>query len=570
MSVLSSPKKGGCIPQQYWFFIIWAWTKDENSHDNDDSDLWTKFWTAMDGSFDITQGNSGSHFTLTKGDGTLRRLVYENSDGNTYDFTAVWRVPYDLLGKTLKFSWNVKCDYTNGLAWDTHYSVSPSGCEITLPKAQATIAPQATMATMSYSEVGQLEMPWFMGATTLTAVRYEYVDAYGITVWKEMPTNENNGTIYLDATVPHDNFAVVVSYKDNNGYDVTNISSGSENLQMIHAPVGLTATPTGNHKAAVRLDWHIIHPRTNDITSSDFFEVQRSLTGQEADFVTIGSVPFTIDLKNPYFTFTDSTLVAAVTAAQLTAGSSLPNLSYRVRRMITQTWGWDGNPCAQRVEAPLSGMHLQRLKSYTAQWADERAYTVRVDWEYVKEPNAVWDSRAKLMMVVTMRNKAGEQVDTKTYELTDEESDTLANATDEELSAALTAYIKEFVEGQIDDETYEIKEAVSDWFDGHCHSDDFDSEYERQQYFQDLINGEGDADYIYDEVIDEIEYEFLTEDEVSDLIDTAILPPTCERLRKILMAHCGVRLKSMRRVWLETAPVMGSRKATTPWSSVTL
>ena len=79
------------------------------------------------------------------------------------------------------------------------------------------------------------------------------------------------------------------------------------------------------------------------------------------------------------------------------------------------------------------------------------------------------------------------------------------------------------MEGQIDDETYEIKEAVSDWFDGHCHSDDFDSEYERQQYFQDLINGEGDADYIYDEVIDEIEYEFLTEDEVSDLIDTAIV-----------------------------------------------
>ena len=409
--------------------VIW-WTKDENSHDNDDSDLWTKFWTAMDGSFDITQGNSGSHFTLTKGDGTLRRLVYENSDGNTYDFTVVWRLPYDLLGKTLKFSWDVKCDYTNGLAWDTHYSVSPSGCEITMPMAQATIAPQATMATMSYSEVGQLEMPWFMGATTLTAVRYEYVDAYGITVWKEMPTNENNGTIYLDATVPHDNFAVVVSYKDNDGYDVTNISSGTQNLQMIHAPVGLTATPTGNHKAAVRLDWHIRHTGTNDITSSDFFEVQRSLTGQEADFVTIGSVPFTIDLKNPYFTFTDSTLVAAVTAAQLTAGSSLPNLTYRVRRMMTQTWGWDGNPCAQRVEAPLSGIHLQRLKSYSARWEDERAYSVRVTWDYVDEPNAVWDDRAKMMMVVTMKNSAGQPTDTLRYELTADERDSRTKVLD--------------------------------------------------------------------------------------------------------------------------------------------
>ncbi len=109
------------------------------------------------------------------------------------------------------------------------------------------------------------------------------------------------------------------------------------------------------------------------------------------------------------------------------------------------------------------------------------------------------------------------------YELTDEESDTLANATDDELREALTAYIKEFVDDQMDEESDAIREAVSNWFDGHCHSDDFDSEYERQQYFQDLINGNGDSDYIYDEVIDEIEYQFLTEDEVSNMIDEAIV-----------------------------------------------
>lgn len=109
------------------------------------------------------------------------------------------------------------------------------------------------------------------------------------------------------------------------------------------------------------------------------------------------------------------------------------------------------------------------------------------------------------------------------YDLTEEQSDALANATDEELRTALTEYIKEFVEGKMDEESDNISEAVSNWFDGHCHSDDFDSEYQRQQYFRDLSNGYGDSDYIYDEVIDEIEYEFLTEDEVSDLIDEAIV-----------------------------------------------
>ena len=108
-------------------------------------------------------------------------------------------------------------------------------------------------------------------------------------------------------------------------------------------------------------------------------------------------------------------------------------------------------------------------------------------------------------------------------ELTEEEIEAINASTDEELRTALTEYFKNFVGERIDEETDNIREAVSDWFDDHCHSDDFDSEYQRQRYFRDLINGEGDADYIYDEVIDEIEYEYMTEDEVSSLIDDAIV-----------------------------------------------
>ena len=107
--------------------------------------------------------------------------------------------------------------------------------------------------------------------------------------------------------------------------------------------------------------------------------------------------------------------------------------------------------------------------------------------------------------------------------LTEEEIEAVASSTDEEIRSALTEYFKNFVSEQIDDETDNIREAVSDWFDDHCHSDDFDSEYERQRYFRDLQDGNGDADYIYDCVIDEIEYEYMTEDEVSKLIDEAIV-----------------------------------------------
>ena len=404
--------------------VVFWWREDESKagHDNDHSDLWCKFKTQAGGSFDVTQGNSSNHFTLTKADGELRRLVYENSDGRTYDVTVVWRLPYDLLGKTLKFSWDVKCDYTNGLVWDTSYSVTGlSNTTISVPKAQSTVAPQVTLATMSYSESGKLEIPWFIASNGLTAVHYEYTDGDGSTIKKELPVKENNSTIYLDATEPHNNFRVVVSYLDNNNYPIENVSSEIQNLKMIHAPVGLTARPSGDHNASVHLSWSIQHPETEDLTSTDFFEIQRSLTGKESDFVTIGSVPFVLDPENLNFNYVDSTLVNAIADGMLKGNGTLDSLTYRVRRMMTQNWGWEGNNCAASAHCVVDDLHLLRISNYTAQWEDERAFTVRVAWEYADEFNAVWDNRAKMMMRVTMTNSKDELVESNEYELTSKE-----------------------------------------------------------------------------------------------------------------------------------------------------
>ena len=386
--------------------------------DSDSKDIYVHFSTEVGGSFDITQGNSGSHFTMTQG-GDYERQIYRNNDGNTYTVYAVWRVPYDMLGKKLTFSWDVERD---GNSRSREKVSGLNDVEIEMPAAATVIHPQVTMSTMSYSEAGKLELPWFMASDKITSLRYQYTDAYGIEVREDLSTKDNNGKIYLDATVPHDNFTIVVSYKDADNYDISNVSSTTQNLAMIHAPVGLTATQLddGKAKVKVQLDWRVRFPSTDDLAASDFFEVQRSLTGQEADFVTIGTVPVVIDAKDPHFAYTDSTIVNALIAEHLTSGSSLPNLTYRVRRMITQSWGWNHN-CAQRVETAVSGLHLLRLKNYTATLTDERSYSVRVNWEYGSEPNAVWDSRAKLMMEVTMRNNAGELVDTKTYELSEDE-----------------------------------------------------------------------------------------------------------------------------------------------------
>ena len=405
-----------------------SWDDDSGSHtetafhwarqgdaDNDDDNIYIRFRTDVGGTIDITQGNSASHFSLVKGDGQQERLVYRNNDGNTFCVYAVWRVPYDLQGKKLKFSWNVERDGNSR----SKEKVSLEGTEINVPAAAAKVTPQVTAATMAYSEKGKLEMPWFIAATNLTDVHYEYVDHDGKTVILKDSIDSNNRTLYLDATEPHYQFKVVVSYKDRDGNLIENQTSTATNLTMIHAPIALSARPTGNSKASVELKWHTLYPAAEDMFSTDMFEVQRSLTGREADFTSIGSVVF--DEKQHDYTFVDSTIVDAITQNMLTGGGTLPHLTYRVRRSVTQNWGWDGNPCATAASCVLDDIHLMRISTYSAKWKNERARSVTLTWDYANEYNGVWDQRAKMRIRVLMSNRDDQVVDSMNIYLTADE-----------------------------------------------------------------------------------------------------------------------------------------------------
>ena len=401
---------------------VLRWQRTLGSTSSSSTDVNIVFSTEADGLITITQGNSSSRFELTNNSGSQMHAVYRNNDGHSYNVTGVWRLPFDMLGsegksREVKFSWDV--DRT-GTGTRVHEKVSGlNSTTVTVPPAENKLYPQVTSATMSFNKPGLLEVPWFMATNKLTAARYEYIDADGNTVSEELKIDVGNGTIDLDATVPHKRFRVVVSYKDGNDYDVTNVPSVTQDLGIIRAPIGFMARPKGDDKARVELTWKTLYPDATDLMSTDLFELQRSLTGLEADFTTIGSVAY--DDKVRDYSFVDSTIVTSLNTAQLTGGGTLPNLTYRVRRAATQSWGWDGNPCAASSQAVVDGLHLLRLNTYSAKWEDERAHTVRVNWEYADEYHAVWDNRAKLMMSVTMKNNAGEVVDTKTYELTDDE-----------------------------------------------------------------------------------------------------------------------------------------------------
>ena len=401
---------------------VLRWQRTLGSTSSSSTDVNIVFSTEADGLITITQGNSSSRFELTNNSGSQMHAVYRNNDGHSYNVTGVWRLPFDMLGsngksREVKFSWDV--DRT-GTGTRVHEKVSGlNSTTVLVPPAQNKLYPQVTSATMSFSKAGILEIPWFMATNNLTAAHYEYIDAYGITVIEDLKTDVGTSTIELDATVPHKHFRVVVSYKDGSDYDITNVPSETQDLGIIRAPIGFTARPKGDDKTRVELTWRTRYPDASDLMSTDLFELQRSLTGQEADFITIGTVAY--DDQQRDYSFVDSTIVTSLNTAQLTGGNTLTNLTYRVRRAATQTWGWDGNPCAATTSCVLSGLHLLRIANYSAAWENQQAYSVRVKWDYANEPNAVWDDRANMMLRITMTNNAGEVVDTKLMTLSTEE-----------------------------------------------------------------------------------------------------------------------------------------------------
>jgi len=406
----------GAVPKS-----IFMWSAAETDIDGDATEVKTLFSALGDGFFDITLGNTNSTIRLTKGNYN-KANVKRNSDGYSFTFEAEWVVPYNLLGKKLTFSWDVT---RNGNSWTSTKVNGPKSVTINMPEASAKLTPFVSSPMMDPNTPGKLQLPWFLLSDSITKAYYEYRDAAG-KYFKEDIENMTNGIIVLDANVPHKNLRVVCNYKeqgDKGSYLIEGVGSSPQNVPFIHGPVGLTARPLDERTPKVELTWNVPYPDDEDLTPTDFFEIQRSLTGKEEDFRTISSsVFYAYNDKKTLYTYVDSTLLEAIQTSMLTGGGTLDHLTYRVRRAITQNWGWGAdNYCATTASCVMDNLHLLRIKDYSAQWEDSLSYTARVSWQYADEHGAVWDDRAKMMLRVTMKNREGDIVDSLVYTLTDDE-----------------------------------------------------------------------------------------------------------------------------------------------------
>ena len=390
--------------------------------DNARSTCPVTFFSDAPGYFNLTLGNT-KNVTRLNPNSSVTYNVVRNDDKCTFGVTAVWVVPKEMRGKKITLTWKV---HRNGNSRDDVWLNEKGGLKdpdpITIAEASPVAPPFVTAANISNDSVGKILVPWTMVPEKINKLRYEYLDGNNRTVSKEVKTTTNSGIITLNATEPHRKFRLIADYYEPQTvgeYLIKDASSEAQDLTMLHGPHGLTVTPLGGANAKIELKWNIGHITNADLAEIDYFEVQRSLTGREEDFVAIGQVPFARigSAAQSIYTFVDSTYVNDLDASMLTDGYSLENLTYRVRRTMTQAWGWSvNNPCANSARCVVDNLHLLRIANYTATQLDDQ-YNVRVAWQYADEHNGVWDDRAKMMLRVTLKNAAGDTIDVKEYEL---------------------------------------------------------------------------------------------------------------------------------------------------------
>ena len=186
-----------------------------------------------------------------------------------------------------------------------------------------------------------------------------------------------------------------------------------DKMPIIHQPRFLRSDV--DSVGAVVLRWKVLDRDVEDLIDGDIFSIQRSLTGREEDFEDLQSDAI-YDPNVEDYSFRDSTLISALTAAHIDQQLGIPLVRYRVfRGMTNEMWGLVKDPTVVYTQPQFATLALLQPKDVRAVWSNETEHKAKLTWNWTENDashNYVWDDeRTQLKVETKMFNRQGALVD---------------------------------------------------------------------------------------------------------------------------------------------------------------
>ena len=294
-----------------------------------DYNPWMKCYKGVDGTMRLFRQRGYSTTTIGTTSSKVNCPCKENSDDAFVDL--LWDVPKKYRGKKVTISWSMR---HNGNSPEPNKWLAIDATSINMSDAPDVQAPMIMDPIISFDagKPNQIVVPYMIATNDVKTMKAHYKEIIG-NIYFEKTVNLGNSAsdfVWLTTDNPIHDFYLEATYTDSEGTEQTSVSP-SIDVPVLHQPYGLGAVLKSD--GTVVLTWGINHPRWDDISPSDTWEIQRNVSGSSeannGQWVTIGQVDY--DDQETEYTYTDNTLLSAYKGN---------NVYYRVRRVITSIWGW--------------------------------------------------------------------------------------------------------------------------------------------------------------------------------------------------------------------------------------
>ena len=348
---------------------IFMW-KSEGNDWKDRSCAWATGW----GTFIVMReqyGSSYDNWTLKADQWSMFGLGADMDDSSHKTMKVVWKVPYEWQGKVIQLRANVVWDETTGKG--PAMDINLGSFTTSAPPSVAVMLMEPMLA-FDKGHINETVLPYTITARKVNSMKAYYTDRIsGQSKEKTISNAGLSGYVYMPADIAVKDFYLKCNIVDNDG-NTLDIESERVKIPPLHQAHDFYAELQDNGQ--VLLTWKVESPELEDIIESDFWEVQRNVTGSKEDddsqWTTIGQISFTAGQKD--YSFTDEDYLNSYQGKAV---------YYRVRRMAASIWGWSEDAGRRRCEQS-SALYLKQMSfgkvSKAAGWGNNDQYSVNLLW----------------------------------------------------------------------------------------------------------------------------------------------------------------------------------------------